>query len=167
MAELGVAVADAVRSRDWRWLHAQQAVHAEHQLMAAGLTRDFHAVPYSAQCLVKCGSVWNFRDRSLGVAIDGNEECLAFVRGYCDEILRSLIADIHRFERQSLCVMSAARYQDARAEQSRWRHTIRAMRVIQGRSADESAFEHQNQINAVMRAAKIICEIAASEAPRS
>ena len=29
--------------------------------------------PYSAHCLVKCGSVWNFRDRSLGAAIDGKK----------------------------------------------------------------------------------------------
>jgi hypothetical protein len=61
--------------------------------------------------------------------------------------------------------MSAARYQDARAEQSRWRNTIRAMRAIDGSSADVSAFERQNQINGVMRAGKVVCEVASCEAP--
>ncbi len=98
-SELGMVVLHAVGSRDWRWLHAQRAVRTEDHLMAAGLTHDFHAVPYSAHCLVKCGSVWNFRDRSLGAAIDGKEPCLAFITRYCDEILRSLISDIHKFER--------------------------------------------------------------------
>jgi hypothetical protein len=164
-SELGVAILQAVGSHDWRWLHAQQAVRAEERLMAAGLTHDFRAVPYSAHCLVKCGSVWNFRDRSLGVAIDGKELCLEFTTQYCDEILGSLISDVQRFCREPLCTMSAGRYQDARAEQSRWHNAIRAMRVIHRGSADESAFEQQNQINGVMRSTKIICEIAASEAP--
>jgi hypothetical protein len=50
-------------------------------------------------------------------------------------------------------------------EQSSWRATIRALRAIHGRAADVKAFKRQNAINAVQRAAKVICEIAACEAP--
>jgi hypothetical protein len=154
----------AVGSADWRWLHLLHTDRIEDRLAAAGPTRPFRAVPYSAHTLVKCGSVWNFRDRSLGGEMEGKQECLTFIRQYVDEMLRSLIADIRRFSRVALCVMSAECHQGARAEQTLWRHTIRAMRAIHRSPGDVDALKRHSEINAVLRAAKIICEIAACEA---
>ncbi len=116
---------------------------------------------------MKCRSVWNFRDRALGGEIDGKKECLAFIFQYIDEMLQSLITDIRRYDRAELCVMCAKCHQDARREQTLWRRTIRAMRAIHGDSGDANALKRQFEINAVMRSAKVICEIAACEAPIS
>ncbi len=167
-AELRDAVLGAIRSPDWRWLHALQArPRIEDRLKAVGLTSNFRAIPYSAHTLVRCGSVWSFRDRSLGGEIDSKKACLEFIREYFDKMLGSLIADIRGFDRAPLCVMSAKRHQDARAEQTLWRNTIRAMRAIHGDSGDANALKRQFEINGVIRAAKVICEIAACEAPVS
>ena len=68
-------------------------------------------------------------------------------------------------DRSQLMMLCADQYQAARAEQAQWRSTIRALRAIHGASADATAFKRQNGINAVQRAAKSVCEIAACEAP--
>ena len=162
--QLRAAILEAVGSRDWRWLHAHHAVRTEDRLIAAGLTDEFLAIPYSAHALVRCGSIWNFRDREAGAEIDGKEACQQLVVQYCDEMLKSLIADVRQFDRHQLCTASAERYQNARVEQSRWRNTIRALRAISGSAADIKAFERQNAINGTQRAAKILAEIAACEA---
>jgi hypothetical protein len=91
MTGLRTAVRDAIDSADWRWLHAHVADRVEEQMVVLGLTNEFHPVPYSAHTLVKCGSVWSFRDRSLGSAIDGKDNSLGFIEQYCNELLRSLV----------------------------------------------------------------------------
>jgi hypothetical protein len=167
VAELRGIVLDTVGSPDWRWLHALHTTHVEDRLTSAELIAPFQAIPYSAHALVRCGSVWSFRDRTLGGEIDGKEECLAFILKYYDEMVRSLISDMHRFDRAALCVIGAKRYQEARAEQTLWRNTIRAMRAVHGTSGEAYAIKHQFDINGAMRAAKVVCEIAACEAPAS
>lgn len=60
---------------------------------------------------------------------------------------------------------AANAFQAGRYEQHTWRSTIRAQRAIRGEDADALAFTRQNEINAVLRASKTICEVAACEAP--
>jgi hypothetical protein len=121
----------------------------------------------SALSLAKCGSIWGFRPRAAGLEINGESDCKHFLTSYRDHILNGLISDVRSFHRERLIVAAASRYQAARLEQSQWRRTIRALRAIHGEGADTSAFKRQNAINAVQRAAKSICEIAACEAPES
>jgi hypothetical protein len=121
----------------------------------------------SALSLAKCGSIWGFRSRAAGLEINGENDCKHFLTSYRDHILNGLISDVRSFNRESLIVAAVRRYQAARLEQSQWRRTIRALRVIHGEGADASAFKQRNAINAVQRAAKSICEIAACEAPES
>ena len=68
-------------------------------------------------------------------------------------------------DRGKLMTLAAGNYQAARVEQQHWRGTIRALRAIHGTAADTDALKQQSAINAVQRAAKSICEIAACEAP--
>lgn len=159
-------VRDSIRSRDWRWLHARQVVTPLDRLARSGLSDRFNEIRMSALSLVKCGSIWEIRARSDGLEINGEDECRDFLTLYRDHILDELISDLRRFDRESLMVLAAEIYQAARLEQSRWRGTIRALRAIQGAAADANAFKRQNAINAVQRAAKSVCEIAACEAPQ-
>jgi hypothetical protein len=92
-------------------------------------------------------------------------ECKDFLTQYRDHILTKLIAQIKLFNRKELVLAAAENYQAARLEQSSWRATITALRAIHGEQADINAFKRQNAINAVQRAAKVVCEIAACEAP--
>jgi len=162
--ELAKQILGAVGSRDWRWMHARRAITPMDRLAGHGLVGSFHRVPFSAVSLAKCGSIWGFRARSEGLDINGEEECRNFLTRYRDHILDELIGDIRKFNRQKLVGLAAESYQAARVEQQRWRGTIRALRAIRGATADANAFKHQNEINAVQRAAKSICEIAACEA---
>lgn len=164
---LKTAILDAVGSRDWRWLHAHEAVRPDDLLSATGLVSQFRKIPFSADCLVKCGSIWDFRTRSDGSEIDGKDACKIFITKYRDAILESLIRDIRQFDRLALCKMCGDRYQGARLDRSHWRRTIRALRAIHGASADSRAFERENSINAVLRATKLTCEIGACEASQT
>ena len=154
----------AIGSSDWRWLHAFEADDPMPRLAALGVVEGFKPISFSAHALIKCGSVWTFRDRSLGGKIEGEEACREFLKEYRDSLLASLIADIRRFDRKSLVTAAARSFHAARHEQHLWRSTIRAMRAIRGPAADTNAFDRQNKVNAVIRASKSICEIAACEA---
>ncbi len=163
-AEFGKHILGAIGSRDWRWLHAQRAITPMERLAGHGLVETFHRIPFSAVSYAKCGSIWAFHPRSEGCEINGEEKCGIFLANYHNQILNKLINDIQGFNRQQLVTAAAACYQSARVEQQRWRGTIRALRAISGAAADANAFVRQNEINAVQRAAKSVCEIAACEA---
>jgi hypothetical protein len=160
-------VRTAIASTDWRWVHTQQASTPLERLARSGLLERFEEIPLSAFSLAKCQSIWQFRDRSEGTEITGEENCREFLAQYREHILNTLISRIRRFNRDKLVISAAAWYQSARYEQSRWRFAIRAMRAIRGAAADRSAFQRHNATNAVQRAAKAVMEIAACEASRA
>jgi hypothetical protein len=101
------------------------------------------------------------------VDIEGEKSCEDFLVRYRDHFLGNLVSRIREFNQARLVVMAADAYQAARLEQQSWRGTIRALRAIHGNAADQRAFKRQNEINAIQRAAKTICEIAACEAEAS
>ncbi len=162
--EFSNLIRETIGSPDWRWLHVQDATKPIERLAGHGLIDQFKPIPKSASYLVKCGSIWQFRNRAEGFEISGELECKTFLAEYRDAMLDSLISDIRQFDRRRLTEIAARDYQAARHEQSRWKRTIRALRAIRGSRADTSAFQRQNEINAVQRAAKAVLEIAACEA---
>ncbi len=153
-----------VGSRDWRWLHARQIVTPVDRLASSNLVTGFSEIRTSAFSLVKCGSVWGSHSRDKGLEINGEAECKDFLISYSRQQLLKLIDEIRTFNRDSLVLLACENYLAARAEQSQWRNTIKAMRSIYGPDANSRAFERQNAINALQRSTKIICEIAACEA---
>lgn len=157
----------AIPSPDWRWLHRVEARSLIERMDVGGLVDEFREIPLSASVLVTCCSVWRFHDRSKGYEFQGEKECRDFLTKYYEFILEELITQIKKFNRAQLVVASAERYQAARNDQRIWRTSIRALRSIRGKAADKAAFIRQNAINAVQRASKIICEIAACEAPET
>lgn len=166
--EILASIRRALPSADWRWLHAHSANTLMERLSASGLTGSFKEIPLSAVALVKCGSIWRFRNRADGYEFTTEHQCRDFLKAYYDFVLGELIAHIKTFDRAKLVAASASRYQAARGEQRLWRKTIRALRTIRGdEAADQTALERQSAMNAVQRAAKIICEIAACEAPET
>ncbi|MCP4099360.1 MAG: hypothetical protein GY748_24315 [Planctomycetaceae bacterium] len=158
-------ISSIIGTKDWRWLHAFEANRPLERLSGRQLISRFKAIPLSASSLVKCQSVWEFWDRAKGTEFDGENACKLFLAQYKEAILTSLTKDIHRFNRIGLVTRAVHDYQSARQEQERWHRTIRALRAIRGEKANETAFARQNEINAVQRAAKIILEIGACEAP--
>ncbi|MFG1279766.1 hypothetical protein [Xanthobacter autotrophicus] len=162
--EIAQIVAAIIGTKDWRWLHAFEAKMPLERLAGHQLIRSFKRVPLSASSLVKCQSVWSFRSRAEGIDIEGEDQCREFLARYKQEMLGSIIGDIRSFNRMALTTTIAHDYQAARREQARWRGTIRALRAIRGDQANQTAFERQNEINAVQRAAKAILEITACEA---
>lgn len=155
----------AIGSRDWRHMHSHRAKTVLDRLESQGLVDGFHRLPASALSLAKCGSIWRFRRREEGAEIEGEGACAAFLAQYDHKTLTTLIEKVRRFDRMHLTRSAAKRYQSARAEQQAWRRTIRALRAIGGTVADRDAFRRQGEINAVQRAAKTVCEVAACEAP--
>ena len=163
--ELRQAITKSIRSRDWRWLHAREVFTPLDRLGRSGLVGRFRKIPMSASALVRCGSAWGFRARTDGLEINGETECGDFLTRYRDRVLDNLIAQVRTMDRGKLMTLAAGHYQAARLEQQQWRGTIRALRAIHGTAADTDALKRQSAINAVQRAAKSICEIAACEAP--
>jgi hypothetical protein len=158
-------VLEAVGSTDWRWLHARQVFTPIDGLESCGIVGPFREIGLSAFSLAKCQSIWEFRSRQDSLEIVGEEECCKFLIEYGLHLRDKLISQLREFDRTQLCLLAGSYYQRARAEQSRWRRTIRALRAIHGSVADVRAFERQNAINAMQRATKAICEMAACEAP--
>jgi hypothetical protein len=154
----------AIGSEHWRWTHAGVALTPLDRMGAQGLLGSFKAIRKSALALAKCGSIWPFHSRTDGVEIVGEVSCMDFLARYRASMLDGLIERVRAFKRTELILLAAGRYQASRHEQSSWRRAIRAMRAIQGKAADQHAFERQNEMNAVQRAAKSIMEIAACEA---
>lgn len=165
--ELADSLQRGIPSRDWRWLHAGEVKSLAERMSVAGLVEKFRKIPLSASSLVKCGSVWRFHNRSDGYEFQGEEECRNFLKSYYDFVLGELIEHIKGFNREQLILASARRYQAARDEQRIWRTSIRALRSIRGDAADVAALKRQSEINAVQRASKVICEIAACEAAKT
>jgi hypothetical protein len=165
LTDLAASILDAVGSPDWRWLHAREVVTPGDGLESKGIVGRFREIGLSALSLAKCRSVWRLRSRQDDLEIQGDQECFEFLVAYCVHLLDELTVGIRRFDRAQLCVLAAAHYQRSRLEQSRWRRTIRSLRAIHGHAANVNALAKQNAINAVQRATKIICEIAACEAP--
>jgi hypothetical protein len=163
--ELRQAIQDAIGSKDWRWMHARPVTTPVDQLGALGLTGSFKEIRLSATALAKCGSTWELRTEQDGLEIKGSDDCKKFLTVYRDHILTRLIKQIRQYNRKQLVLAAAETYQASRLEQSSWRATIHALRAIHGREADIKAFKRQNAMNAVQRAAKVVCEIAACEAP--
>lgn len=163
--EIASRVKEAIPSEDWRWLHAREATKPIERMASNGLVGDFHEIPRSAAALMKCGEIWKFHDRKDGNVIEGEEACGEFLRKYYDFILGELINDVRRFDRRALSVACIDRYQASRHERERWQTSIRAVRSIRGETADAFAMDRLNATNAVQRASKIVCEIAACEAP--
>jgi hypothetical protein len=154
----------AIGSEHWRWTHAGVTLTPLDRMGAQGLLGSFKAIRKSALALAKCGSIWRFHSRTDGLEIVGEAPCMEFLARYRASMLDALIERIRTFNRTKLVLLAAGRYQASRHEQSSWRRAIRAMRAIQGKAADQHAFERQNEMNAVQRAAKSIMEIAACEA---
>lgn len=163
--DLVAAVLEVVGSSDWRWLHARQVNTPGDGLESCGIIGSFREIGMSALSLAKCQSIWGFRSREESSEIVGEAECCRFLLEYGIHLRDKLINQLREFDRTQLCVLAGSHYQRARAEQSRWRKTIRALRAIHGPAADVHAFEKQNAINALQRATKAICEMAACEAP--
>ena len=163
--QLRTVVSESIGSPDWRWLHVHRALTPLDRLAGSALVDSFREIPMSALSLAKCGSVWGFRARTMGLEVSGESDCKRFLTSYRDHILDELIADVKKFDREGLIVSAIGSYQAARLEQSQWRLSIRALRAIHGEAADTSALKRQYTINSVQRAAKSICEIAACEAP--
>jgi len=155
--EIGVAIP----SKDWRYLHAHAVKYPTDRLAARGFYPRFRRIPKSAAALVRCGSVWKFWDRAKGHELNGEEECRSFLSSYYDFILSELINQIRPFNRILLVKASASRYAAARQGSDQWKRTIRAMRTIHGSSIDDDALLRFSEFNAVQRASKTICEIAA------
>jgi hypothetical protein len=154
----------AIGSGDWRWLHAREAFTPLDLMVGSGLVGSFKEMSFSAHALAKCQSVWAFRNRAEGLEISGEENCKSFLATYRESLLGELISRIRTMSRSKLMLLCGQQYQAARAEQEQWRSTIRAMRAIRGDVADATAFKRQNAINAIQRAAKSVCEVAACEA---
>lgn len=163
--QLSESIHDSIHSKDWRWLHAHQAFTPLDRLASIGLIGQFKEISLSTVSLAKCGSIWGFRERTDDLEVNGEEECRDFLTEYRNYIINELVSYIRRFDRERLVVLAAYSYQAARGEQSHWRKAIRALRAIHGVSADAKAIKRQYAINAVQRAAKSICEIAACESP--
>lgn len=163
-AALRRAVEEAIASKDWRWMHAREALTPLDRLAGRGLVREFEPIRFSALAFAKVGSVWKFRDRGSGLEVSGEDDCKQFLVEYRDSLLASIVAQIRQFNRQALTIALARAYQAARYEKFTWRTSIRALRAIQGGKADLTAFERQNEVNAVQRMAKALAEIAACEA---
>ena len=158
-------VRGAIGSNDWRWLHAQERHDPVRRLRGHGFVGKFNAVPFSANALVRCCSAWQFRSRDAGHSISGTDDCKTFLTQNRNHLLEGLLAEVRKFDREALTIAGAKAFHAARSEQLWWRDTIRALRAINGEAADAAAFEMQSDVNAVIRTAKVICEVAACEAP--
>jgi hypothetical protein len=163
-AILADEVRAAVGSVDWRWLHIRESLTPLDYLAGSGLIGAMREPSLAAHALAKCQSVWRFWDRAAGLEITGESNCKGFLANYRATLLAELTARIRVMNRQELVIACGRQYQAARAEQDQWRSTIRAMRAIRGEAADVAAFKRQNAVNAVARASKTVCEVAACEA---
>lgn len=154
----------AIGSVDWRWLHIRESLTPLDYLAGTGLIGVMREPSLSAHALAKCQSVWRFWDRAGGLEVTGENDCKDFLANYRATLLAELTGRIRVMNREELVIACGRQYQAARAEQDQWRSTIRAMRAIRGEAADVAAFKRQNAVNAVSRASKTICELAACEA---
>lgn len=156
----------AVGSRDFRFRHALHADGALGLLAGHGLLAPHRPIPTSAGALLKCGSAFLVRAPDEPRRIEGKGPCLDFLQAYMAEHWRLLLAAVDGFDRVTLVVSALSRLQSASNEQRRWRSTAAALRAVHGAEADLAA-SHDVMVraNGTMRAASLLAEIAASEAP--
>ena len=162
--QLRAVVRSSVPSPDWRWIHAEQISIPTDALSAAGMIGEFRAIRPSAMSLVRCGLVWEVHPRSRGSKILGTNCCVLLLKRLIENIQGKLVAAIQKLNREDVLAMVSRAHQNSRAEQWNWRRTIRALRESDKSNADARALKRQTEINTVIRASKVFCEIAVCEA---
>lgn len=134
--ELRAEANSAAGSTDYRFRHALVAVRAIDTLRGLQLAGSAPYLSRSATALVKCGSAWETRDRSLGPIIEGKAQCIEFLTGHNAAALRKLIAALQPFNRKALVEASLKAMQGALAELRNWENTAPALRAIHGEAQD-------------------------------
>ena len=163
---IGFAVSE-IGSRFARWRHSFLAQRPIDMLKAHGLVQRFRSIPHSAAALVKTGLGWQSQPRAEGYLIHGKQNCRAFLDHQHELLLGSLIAEVSRYDRQSLVGACLNAIQSAMGEGRGWEETALALQSIHGRQEDfEVSFNQGGKANAVIRAASILVEIAIAEAPK-
>ena len=112
-----------------------------------------------------------FRHGSCGqtqdkLEIQGEAECKDFLTQYRDHILTKLIAQIKLSNRKELVLAAAGELPSSAlgAIKLARNHYCPASDPMVGKPTS-MRFKRQNAVNAVQRAAKVVCGIAACEAP--
>ena len=159
-------VSTVAGSTDFRHRHAFEAESAVERLAAVGLTKGFHKIPVSAGALVKSGSAWPSHPRTLGLEIDGKDNCVAFIQAFRAEREQALLREIRKYNRQALIVTTLEGFQAAIASERHWARSARALQAIHGVEGDfRESLESSSAANGVIRANSVLLELTASEAP--
>ena len=165
-AALYTLMRDVVGSDDIRWRHSFAADRPLTLLKAHGLIGRFDEIPQSASALARCGSTFLSRQRAAGPRIEGADDCFAFLMTQHRALFERLLGSVRGFDRVGLVMASVGRLVSALAEEQTWTMSARALRAIYGAERDrERSLHRRSQINAVIRGASILSEVAASEAP--
>jgi hypothetical protein len=152
-------------SPDFRHRHAFEAESAVERLAAVGLTKGFRRIPISAGALVKCGSAWPSHPRSLGLVIEGKDDCAALIQAFGAERQQALLQEVRKYNRRALIVAALDGFQAAVASERHWARSARALRAIHGIEGDfRESLENSSAANGVIRANSLLLEMAASEA---
>jgi len=149
-----------------RWRHSFLAERPIDMLKALGLVPRFRAIPQSAAALVKTGLGWLSQSRSDGYLIEGKVKCRAFLDDQHDRLLRSLLAEVAQYDRQSLVGACLNAIQAAQGEGRGWQETALALQSIHGRQEDfDVSFNQGGKANAVIRASSMLVELAVAASP--
>jgi hypothetical protein len=155
-----------IGSRFARWRHSFLAQRPIDMLKAHGLLSRFRAIPHSAGALVKTGLGWRSWSRADGYLIEGKQDCRAFLDHQHELLLRSLISEVAKYDRQSLVGACLNAIQAAQGEGRGWQESALALQSIHGRQEDfEVSLNQGGRANAVIRAASILIELAVTESP--
>ncbi len=163
-AELLEAVIEMVPSTDVRWRHAFAPVRCADVLRLQNLIDPaFRPIPVSAAALVRDGYAITAGYRADGTIV-GKENCKVALGKLHAQSLDALLTEIARFDRKQLAVGALAMLQACLADDQHWALTARAVRSIHGPDVDHLvSLEHRAEVNARLRAASMIAEIAASQ----
>lgn len=165
LQDLRDLVVEASGSPDIRWRHHFMASRAIDVLKHHGLVGRMRSIPVSAGALAKCGAAWRTRPREQGPLIEGEQACGNFLVAHGGEILVNIVAQVRRYNRRSFIVTAFAAIQAAQAEDRQWEMTARASRAIHGAADDyRGSLQRHSEINAVIRSATMLIEIANAEA---
>ncbi|MFM5955390.1 MAG: hypothetical protein ACKOPE_13955 [Novosphingobium sp.] len=151
-----------------RWRHSFLAERPIDMLKALGLVPRFRAIPQSAAALVKTGLGWLSQSRSDGHLIEGKAECREFLDDQHDRLLRSLLAGVAQYNRESLVGACLSAIQAAQGEGRGWQETALALQSIHGQQEDfDVSFDQGGKANAVIRASSMLVELAVAESSAS
>ncbi len=166
-AALGLVQA-AVPSPDIRWRHAYYPDRIADVLrLHDNLTQTFSAASSSAVSLVKHGHALA-PDRPPGTTLEGKAACMALLAELHAASLDRLLVGVAAYDRLALVGRSLGMMQAALAQEQHWANTARALRGIHGEAMDIAvSMDHRNRVNAVLRAASILAEVAASHSATS